>query len=396
MVDSLRHQIFFSDHLIFLLVLFVPFYWIHSGPETLFVLSALAFALGISLIAKLVYERLGKRSLAVLFALVFGLNRYVWGAFLHEFHPDFFAPCFFFLLFFSVYKNWSVGFWVSLFLVLITKEDYALYLIPLGVYFMIDRKTRIRGFWVLIASVVYASFAFKWWLPYFYEMAGKTGSYSYAGSWGHLGNGFGEIAKTVLTHPAALFGNLSYQPMINLFLKFLFLPFAAPLTLIFLLPPLFLNASCGFPLIRNLSIHYGLIPAAFAFLAAIEGVRRIQKKNEPLAVLIIVVLIIVGLPRFSFFIPQRESAILRDKAGEWIQKEPMCVQSSLYPHLPVSHETSVYPECSGAAKFLLLNPKAEMYPLSKSEFDEHSAGISKEGKWKLIKEEGALLLFERN
>lgn len=390
MADTIRNQIFFSDHLIFLLLFFVPFYWIYSGPETLFFLSALAFALGIFMIYKVAFERLGKKTFAILLALAFGFNRYIWGAFLHEFHPDFFAPAFFFLLFWSVYKKWNPGFWISLFFILITKEDYALYLVPASIYFIINSQTRKKGLLIFVMSIIYAFIAFKFILPYFYALAGKSGHYSYAGSWGNLGNGFGEIAKTVFTNPSIFLKNINYEPIFDLFTKFLFLPFAAPLTLIYILPPLLLNASCTFPLIRNLSIHYGLIPAIFAFLASIEGMRRI--KREQLLHLILIFFVVISFPRFVFFIPQNEIKAVRELS---LPNELVCAQSAVHPHLPVGSNISIYPECSTDSKFLLLNLKAETYPFSQSEFEKELQEITESKNWKLIKREGALRVFER-
>jgi len=103
MVDNIRQHIYFADHLIFFLIFLVPFYWIYSGPEVLLVASAVAFGLGLFLVYQLALERLRDRTLALLIAFAFGLNRYVWGAFLHEFHPDFFAPFSFF-----VWHRWAV------------------------------------------------------------------------------------------------------------------------------------------------------------------------------------------------------------------------------------------------------------------------------------------------
>ncbi|MBI4388023.1 MAG: DUF2079 domain-containing protein [Candidatus Omnitrophica bacterium] len=398
MVDSLRNQIYFSDHLSFFLALLSPFYKLYSGPEILFVGTAAAFAFAFLMFYRFAFERLQEESLALFAALAFALNRYVWGAFLHEFHPDFFAPLFFFLLFLSAYrKRWAL-FLISLTFILLIKEDYSLYVIPIGVYFLLKRGLRRYGLAALIGSVIYGTFAFSVFLPFFMQLAGKF-DYGYLGTWGHLGKSFLEIAISVLTHPKDFLAALSYRPLLNFGIKFLFLPFLAPTTLLFVVPPLLLNTSASHALIRGLSIHYGLIPATLAFVGVIEGLSRLRMLLKSHSALIpgifLLVLILVGLPRFTFYKPSLESVSVHIACETLKDKQPLCVQSSLFPHLIPQGDFSIFPECSERARFLLVHPSLESYPLSNEEFEEKFQEINQGKEWRLLESWGKLTLFER-
>lgn len=399
MVDSLRGQIFFSDHLIFFLVPLTSFYWIWPEPEALLFASALAFALGVTTIYRLSKERLEDGALAAILALAFGLNRYVWGAFLHEFHPDFFAPFFWFLLFIGFYRKKDALLLLALIAILSLKEDYSLYLIPVGVFFVLLGEKR-RGVIISILAASYALLAFRVLLPFFYAATGKGASaYAYLGSWGYLGGSFGEITSRILSDPEVLCGNVVLKPLINFGLKFLFLPVLSPLTLIYLMPPLLLNASASFPLIRNLSIHYGLIPATLAFIASIESIRFLKlkagNKFGSLSFCVAACLLLVGVGKYPFFFPAREASILKQTRAELALKGPLCAQSSLYPHLQPREGISLFPECSERDQYLLLHSSAEPYPLSREEFKESLREILRSGEWRILWRQGELIFFER-
>jgi len=394
MFDSVRGQFYLADHLIFFLFFFIPFYWIYPGPETLYCLSAVAFSGAAFIIYKLAEEQLKNKLAAFLILIAFSTNRYIWGAFLHEFHPDFFAPVFFFLLFLSFYKKKFYLFFISLFCILILKEDYALYLIPAGLYFLIQKGRRAIGLATIFISTVYFLAAYCRVLPYFSE---NSGSYTYINSWSHLGSGPADVLKNLFLNPSIFLFSISYKTIVTFFTKFIFLPFLSPATLLFVLPPLFLYTSAQFELIRGLSIHYGLIPATFAFIALVEGLRNLGSvKGMKNAVLILIsIFCTVSLYKPTFYLPILETREFQLRQAEFSKKRPACVQSSLFPHLIPSGEFSIFPECSDRAKYLFLFTKADPYPFSKLDFEEAVSRLSDGNIWELRENSGGLMLFER-
>ncbi len=397
LLDSVRGQFYLADHLIFFLYFLIPFYWIYSGPETLYFLSAVAFAFSAFFIFKLAKERLKNELAAFLIFTAFASNRYIWGAFLHEFHPDFFAPLFLFILFFSFYQKKFFPFFLSFVCILILKEDYALYLIPAGIYFFIQKEGKPTGLAVILISVVYFGAAYFWILPHMQKISGITSGYTYVNSWSHLGSGPFDIVRNLVLNPAAFLSSISYKTIFTFFTKFIFLPFLSPASLLFLLPPIFLYTSAQFELIRGLSVHYGLIPAAFGFIAVIEAVRNLEKMKIPknLTPILISILCVVGLFRFTFFIPMPESGELKMRQDGFMKKRPICVQSSLFPHLVPDGSFSIFPECSAGDKYLLLFAKAETYPFSKPEFQKRLSEIIASDKWQLKENSGGVMLFEK-
>lgn len=395
-LDAFKYEIYFADHLMFFLAALVPFYKLHPGPETLHALTAFAFLLGMIGFYRVSFVCGEKRWFAFLFAVAFGLNRYVWAAFLHEFHPDFFAPFFIFWLYQSVKKNNTIAFLIAFILTLSLKEDYALYLIPLGIFFLFSRETRVKGMQLACYSALYALIAFDVLLPSFYHTVGKGAEYGYLGSWSHLGGSFGAIAKNLVMKPALLMGHLEWSTFVKFFSRLLFLPFLNPLALIFLLPPMVLNASSAFPLIRHFSIHYGLIPVTFGFLASMEALAHFRKFLPAKVIAgVITALIIVNVPRLPFFLPAKEAKVLREEQ-DWIRTQaPLCVQSSLFPHLIPDGKFSIFPECAVEAKYLLLNKNAETYPLAQGEYEAVVRKVIAAGGWKPGREMEGLSFFER-
>ncbi|PIQ85549.1 MAG: hypothetical protein COV74_08645 [Candidatus Omnitrophica bacterium CG11_big_fil_rev_8_21_14_0_20_45_26] len=395
-VDAFKHQIYFSDHLIFFLALLAPFYKIHAGVGTLFLLTAVAFAATAVILSRLAEARIGDRSVAFILGAAFLLNRYVWGAFLHEFHPDFFAPFFFFALFLSIDRQNNILLFLSTLAVLSLKEDYALYLIPIGIYFILTHKNRRQGLWLVMAGMVYSWLAFRVLIPYFYGLAGKSGGYAYLGSWGHLGHGFSEVMATVISHPISVIQNLSGRTLFNFGVKCLFLPLVSPLTLIYILPPLFLNTVSSFPLIRHLSIHYGLIPVTLTYVGCVEALRFLKNKGlDRLTVLLACLLLIVGIGRYWIYWPQPESFLLSEHANSLKREKAICVQSSLFPHLIPKGDFSIFPECADEAQYLFLNPAASTYPLSEDDYRNTVDSISRGGRWVLDQRFGRSVLFKR-
>jgi len=398
-VDSLTGEIYFSDHLMFFLLLLVPFYWIHAGPETLFALTALWFAAAAVCFWRLALERLSDRFLALLLCLAFASNRYVWGAFLHEFHPDFFAPVLFFLLFVAYERRRKFLYFTTLTLLLILKEDYSLYLIPIGLYFLIRKNARFLGLATVAFASLYAFTAFSFVLPFFYAAEGKAGGYSYLASWPHAGGSFAGIAASVFTHPSGWLNAVSTRALTNFGLKFLLLPLASPLTLVHLVPTLLVHLSSAHPLIRGLSIHYGLVPATLAFLASVEGLRNLRKYAgrfaNAVSAAVAAVLIAVGLFRFTFFIPVKET---REDFLPWlvsVGESAVCIQSSLFPHVAPIDRLSIFPDCAPKTELLSIHISADTYPFSQTQFRKEIRDLLVTYRLKFFGREGDWVLFRR-
>jgi hypothetical protein len=152
-------------------------------------------------------------------------------------------------------------------------------------------------------------------------------------------------------------------------------------------------------LIRGLSIHYGLIPAALGFVASIEGLRALGRRPSAawprLGAALLSVLILVGLYRFTFYLPAEETLVFRERKSELEALRPICVQSCLFPHLTPSGKISIFPECSEDAEYLMLQLNGDLYPLSRGEYQKQITDLFTREDWRLADDWGGTVLFQR-
>jgi hypothetical protein len=132
----------FGDHASYILLLFVPLYWIWPHAELLLLAQTIALAVGAIPVYLLARRFLRNPWMAALPAVAFLLTPALGWLNLENFHPDSFeVPLALFAIYFMVMRRWR-PYLVMIALLLLVKEDAAFFVVPLGIYvaLRLDRK----------------------------------------------------------------------------------------------------------------------------------------------------------------------------------------------------------------------------------------------------------------
>jgi len=145
----------FGDHTSFIFVLLVPLYWAYPHTAALLVLQAMALAVGALPVYLLARHLLNSWALATLLAAAYLLNPALQQGNLEQFHVEAFeAP----LLGFAIYAAvvWRPKLLVVMcLLLLLCKQDDALYVVPLGIWVAWRRQREVGAALVGTGLLVY-------------------------------------------------------------------------------------------------------------------------------------------------------------------------------------------------------------------------------------------------
>jgi uncharacterized membrane protein len=266
-----------SQHFEPILFLFVPLYWIGlGGGGMLAVVQAAAALLGALPLYAIAKLRTGSRSVALAVSAAYLFFGGLQSAYFYGFHPIVLFPLLF-LLSVYWYERKQYG-WYSVFLLLslCVKEQVAFLAVAWGLWLLVGRKDRVWGAVTIAAGLAWYFISFPI-IAYYHH-----GGYEY---WGQFGGGASGgivgIAQFAVTHPLQFVRQLvddkNKLPMlIELFGSFGFLPLAAPLALIFLIPSLLLKLLSHDIAMLN-SFHYSADIAPLLALATVEGARNLTR-----------------------------------------------------------------------------------------------------------------------
>lgn len=245
----------FGDHTSFIMLPFVPIYWVFPSAKVL--LFAQAAALGSAAVPAflLAREKLRNEWLAAVIAVVYLLHPAVGHTNLEQFHPDVFeVPLVLFALWFMVRQRWT-GYFVCVIGALLVKEDVALLTLPLGIYVALRHDRRVGRTTCLISVAAMA--ANLWWiLPMFNEVGSLN-------AWRVPFGGLGGLIRTALFHPGKLINYTSKDGrpwyLWQMLSPFALLPLLAPRVLLIGLAPLAANVLSTFSYQYNIRYHYGTL-----------------------------------------------------------------------------------------------------------------------------------------
>ena len=118
-------------------------------------------------------------------------------------------------------------------------------------------------------------------VPAYAAQAYGLGVTPYAARFGALGDGFGDVARSLLTRPGLVLRVASEPLRVQYMLKLLapvgFLALAGPEILLLGLPLLLANLLSGYPFQYSGQLHYSAPLAAYAVFGAIVGSQRIRR-----------------------------------------------------------------------------------------------------------------------
>ncbi|MDD3440315.1 MAG: DUF2079 domain-containing protein [Kiritimatiellae bacterium] len=262
---------FFSDHFSPILLLFCPLYGLADTPLTLMFGEALAVAAGLGVLYRIVRQH-GLSPLTGLAVAGLMLNhRQMASAILYDFHTEVLGAVFLLGCIWQ-WRRGGMGYWIFLLLALSCKEDVPLYTAGLGAYVFL-RGRRGLGLATCAVSVAWAVAAWKFIIP----LAGQGDISPFVEArWSHLGNGYGEVAWTLLRRPAYGLSLLGSPGVRDLLGGFGWLSLAGFEALLPALPGVVLNASSSLEAQAGLQLYYAAPMLPFAAWGMVIGMARLK------------------------------------------------------------------------------------------------------------------------
>lgn len=270
---SYTHLAFGWDLLLFNFVL-LPFYALHPATVTLLLLQTIAAGAGAVAVYLIARDALpGRRSVALLFALLYLSYLPMQNVNLYEVSPRLFAMTFFLFAFWCMTRNFGIAFWACIALAIINRSDAALVVAGIGIYGLLTRR-RVAfswlpliiggGYWVLAVFIVIPAFA-------------RGAQFSYLQNYAWLGGNVSAIARTLVMHPVFVLRQVlapdRWIYVVSLLFALGFLPLLSPRLLIPALPSFLINIFAGpeFRYQRDIFHQYPAFIIPWLFVAAIAA-----------------------------------------------------------------------------------------------------------------------------
>jgi uncharacterized membrane protein len=274
------------------LAAFAPLWLVWPSPDALLVAQAIAVALGALPVYWLARKHLGSERAGLGFALAYLIYPPTQWLTLNEFHPVAFACP---LLLFAIWyldEGRLLPFAACALVAATTKEEIALVVAGLGIWYALVHRHRHRlaGAAVAVAGVAVALIAIEVVIPHF----NRAGTSSFFTRYSEVGSTPGGIVHTALTDPARIvttaFTGRGLGYLAQLALPLGLLVVLAPLVLIAAIPELAVNLLSAATTQTSIHFHYtaGLIPVLLA--AAVFGAKRVPPR-VPVATLVVVIAI---------------------------------------------------------------------------------------------------------
>jgi uncharacterized membrane protein len=338
----------FGDHTTFVYVLLVPFYWIYPHTSVLLVVQAVLIAAGavpVYLLAR--HLRLGTVA-ATLLAAAYLLNPALQQGNMEQFHVECFEVA---LIAAAIYFAvvWRPALLVaSVVLLLLCKEDAAMYALPIGVW-VAFRRDRRTGLALVAGSVVSALVDNLLVIP---ALIGVFNVHANRLPFG----GFGGSLRTLVRHPGAVLSYLGSQGR-----PFYLWQLAASAGLVFVLAPeiaalavvgVAVNLVSTFGYQHEIDYHYSLpiVPIlACGTVWAVSRVRRAGWRRAAVAGVTVAALwacTVWGLAPFSdetYPIVSASSPLVVETNQVVRAVPPHAVVSAFYDYVPeLDHRRRIY------------------------------------------------------
>jgi uncharacterized membrane protein len=258
-----------ATHAEFAMLLFLPIYALHQGPETLLVLQAVL--LGGAAIPLFLFARTRvSASAAAAVAIGYLLFAPLHGAQFYDFHWLPIATFFYFILFYALARQrtrLAIAMVVVLFMV---REEMAVGLAILGMFLFVTEARPRFGLLLTVAAVLWFAMdkfvimpsAGPWWFADMYRDLIAPGE-----------RGYGSVIKTVLVDPVYFLSTLWREGklilLLHLFAPLVFLPLRRPALVLLSMPGFFFTLmTTGYTPTLTISFQYTTHWIPFIFAAA--------------------------------------------------------------------------------------------------------------------------------
>jgi uncharacterized membrane protein len=270
-----------------ILLLFVPFYLLGSGPEILLVAQAMVVALGALPAFWLARKRLGSDYAGLVFAAAYLLFPALEAATLFDFHALTLAAPLLLLAFHALEVGQLWRFALFALLAASCKQDVALVLSLMGVYALLTGRPVMEGRgrqWRYLVGTGTAILGLAWFLVAIFVVQppfSPVGENIHLSRYAWLGDSPLGIVRSLITQPGLVWEHLWVEARLAAYLSGLtlplaFLPLLSPGVLLVAVPSLAANLLSDYSFMWRLEEFHYAAPLVPVFLvAAIYGVERV-------------------------------------------------------------------------------------------------------------------------
>jgi len=286
----MNDAIVFRDHGDFILLLYLPFYYLFPRAETLLTVQSFSIALAALPLFFLCKKILKSNLTSLIIVIAFLLHPANHSANFYDIHQFSFLPLCVFCVFYFLEKNNLLAFIASMFFLLSIKMDMFVILILISCFtYSNDHKNLRLAAYCFSAGIFYG-------LLYFFVLS-KWALYShwfyYAGIMVDKSAGLGEILKTIITNPMFILKTILTQDRIlyfcQLFGPLLFIPLIRKKNYI-----LFIYGAAvtllGWQALHEIYFQYVWLIIPFLFIGLIYVLNDLQMKNVNIYPLLITIL----------------------------------------------------------------------------------------------------------
>lgn len=270
----------FAVHFSPILYIFLPFYIIYSNPVTLLIMQAVVIALGLIPIYKLCKHYNYSNKIIIALSIIYILMPALIGGNFYYFHENKILTVVILYLFYFIEKGNSKLTALFALLVMLVKEDAAIYVGIIGLYLLFSKRKNIKGWYLIIASIIY--FALVTTLMQIYGEGIMT--YRYENFLFNGENSLVFVIINIIKNPAYLFYQLMNIEKL-IFIIYIFVPMAMlplaikkPSGLILLLPLVLINLMTNYVYQYDIGFQYTYGSVAFLFYLAIINIKNLPKK----------------------------------------------------------------------------------------------------------------------
>lgn len=294
-----------------LLAFLAPFYFLHSGPETLLVIQTVIVGLGAWFICKIAVEIFSRQNHKHLIGLVFALSYLLYSplerANIFDFHAVTLATTLLLAMFyFWLMKQYKLSL-LFFILSILSKEQVALTTAIFGLYTIFasnqkeSKKNMFYSLTVIVTSVLWFVAAVFFIIPYF-----RGDKHFAVGRYSDFGDSPIRIIIGIVKSPYSIIKYLFHTDTWRYFLFTLgpvaFLPVFSPIMLFIAAPEFAINLLSNDWNMRNIIYHYTAVITPFVFMSALYAAKKIgESKQRIVNIKTILVTLVIATAVFAYF-----------------------------------------------------------------------------------------------
>ncbi len=258
----------------------LPFYFIFPTPETLLVCQVVLVGLGIYPVYLLCRQKSDNIPIAIIISLIYLATPAMLCPMYYDIHETCFLPVLVLsLMYFIESKKWKLAFLFSV-LILLVKEDSALYIVPIALYLITAKKEYKRGIILCFMAGIYFTFAYSLVNSSGHDVvAFRYGIYCLPGEQGTM-----PMFKNIIRDPGFLLQTMFHEDMVTFVLYTIGVLLFIPLmnrkfaNLFLLLPFLFMHLATNYQYQHEVGYQYTFGPCALVLFLFIINIYRYPKK----------------------------------------------------------------------------------------------------------------------